>query len=1427
MSANPSERFPQSFRISITPAQAIVALIFAIAVSGSRAQSVPVPFAGLLAGGGTVCSGSYSVFNAAGTGAKYGDGCPAAQATLNTPVAAATDSFGNVFIADQSDDLIRVVYNGGKALTAALIAANPQITGFSPQPGNIYTIAGGAASLPASTYCNQAGSGTKGTDSVLDGCPGAETFESPRGIAVDADGNLFISSVAAGSNLHVLYVGGTKAAALITLENPGVTPVAGTVYLLAGSTGAASYTGDNALASKATVNTPRGIFIDSAEDVYFADQLNNVVRRIDSTTGFISTVAGHCVASGTNCTATTTSGDGSPATSTAVNIDTPYGVAMDAKGNLFIAESGTSSLAGRIRVVYAAGTLPGITGPTVGDIYTYAGGTSGTTPAQLATFQEVFGVSIDTSGYLYVTDYRTGSTGSNKLWRVDPGNGNIAAIAGNSGTATLSVGARCNGGTTGPVTTDKYGDGCPATQAYLQNPQESLAFTANGTFYVADRVNNLVRSFTYNNAFPNAAVGASVTQPLAFLYAAGSLPVTEAFTTQSASSADYSDAGGDTCALNTTLAAATTCVDYVKFAPASAGQRPGSVTVSSATAAIATQALNGVGIGPELTIQPASSIALGSGIMPLSISRDANANVNISDGKSKSLLRTTTGGATPTTYIGGLGMPAESTTDGFGNVYVADSANNAIIEKTAAGATVTLGSGLSAPKGVAADLFGNIYVADTGNNRLVYISPITGAQTAISLSGYALSAPTYLALDAAGDLYILDTGNTRLLEIPLGAAPQQVTLPTGVTPAALALDAAGDIYFADTASNSILFLPVGSATTTAIVSGLTAPAGVAVGATGNFLVADSSATSAAAYNVAVDNSTFATTNINQTSLPVTLTLVNVGNTAATLSTPPYAESGTNTSAFVASGTPTCTSALALAPGVNCTQAFVFSPTTPAVTQTAKAVFSDTASQSVTANFTATATNLILTSTTLAPLNASIKYGQTQTYTVTFMPASMGAAAPMGSIAFLIGGKTVSTQNVTSATMYTFTTSPGVGIYSVAVNYSGDGTYASSNASTPLTVNKAQTSLAASYQQTAAGTSLTAMMTPASQGPITFTGNVLFYVDSVLVATVPVGNGTVSTTVLVADGMHTYYASYAGDSNYTGSQSTPQTLTVARAATQTALTITPGSSNGAAVLLLGAKVTSSTTGTPSGMVTFSNGSTMLGTVNLNTAVNGTVTYTTSSTTFSNYSFTAAYSGDGLFDPSTVTVSEGADFAVVAPTTALTVPQGSQAIESLTITPINGYTGTLTATCSNLPVNSICHFQPVPVSITTSASSTLSVQVFVGVNPSIAKLDAPNSGVTGHDLAWRAVLTLIFFPPLCFGWRKRRGLPHRKRFVLSSLLFALGLGVGLTGLSGCGLKTPAAMPGVYSTPVGNTAVTVTVTDANNLARSVVFTVSVNSL
>ena len=218
----------------------------------------------------TTVAGNGYVLGLGGNGGFSGDGGPATSAKLSHPVGVALDASGNLYIVDSENNRIRKVGVGG----------------------TITTVAGGGQSYP--------GNGGAATSALLG---------NPRGMAVDAAGNLYI----ADTGFHRITKVGS--AGLITT-------VAGMGF------GNAGYSGDGGAAASAKLYNPEGVAVDAAGNLYIADTRNNRIRKVDAG-GTITTVAGrHGQVGGL--------GDGGPATS--ARLDDPTGVALDAARNLYIAD---------------------------------------------------------------------------------------------------------------------------------------------------------------------------------------------------------------------------------------------------------------------------------------------------------------------------------------------------------------------------------------------------------------------------------------------------------------------------------------------------------------------------------------------------------------------------------------------------------------------------------------------------------------------------------------------------------------------------------------------------------------------------------------------------------------------------------------------------------------------------------------------------------------------------------------------------------------------------------------------------------------------------------------------------------------------------------------------------------------------------------
>jgi len=265
-----------------------------------------------------------------------------------------------------------------------------------------------------------AGNGTTGF-SGDNGPATSAQFYFPTGIAVDSSGNLYIADT--GNNR------------IRKVSNGVITTVAGN--------GSGGFSGDNGAATGARLSNPQGVAVDTAGNLYIADVGNQRVRKVSN--GVITTAAGN----GTQGF----SGDKGPAASAQFN--SPYGIAADPSGNLYIADTENQ----RIRKV-----SNGVITTIAGNGTTGFSGDNG--PATAAQFGTPIGIAADLAGNLYVADRD---------------NDRIREVA--SGVITTAAG---NG------TQGFSGDNGPAASAQLNLPI-CVAVDSSGNLYIADSYNNRIR----------------------------------------------------------------------------------------------------------------------------------------------------------------------------------------------------------------------------------------------------------------------------------------------------------------------------------------------------------------------------------------------------------------------------------------------------------------------------------------------------------------------------------------------------------------------------------------------------------------------------------------------------------------------------------------------------------------------------------------------------------------------------------------------------------------------------------------------------------------------------------------------------------------------------------------------------------------------
>jgi hypothetical protein len=600
-------------------------------------------------------------------------------------------------------------------------------------------------------------------------------------------------------------------------------------------------------------------------------------------------------------------------------------------------------------------------------------------------------------------------------------------------------------------------------------------------------------------------------------------------------------------------------------------------------------------------------------------------------------LATFQGAAAPATDILGNSRPSGSAYDigayEFQSAVVQSSTTTSLSSSATtapAGQSVTLTATVTS--GTAGSITGTVTFMD-GSTTLGTGTVGSNGQATVSTSSLAVGSHSITAVYSGNTSYAGSTSSA------LSETINQATSTTSVSTSAVSITAGQSVTFTATVVSSTGIAVGGTVTfkdgSTTLGTGTVGSNGQATFSTSSLAVGSHTITAVFGGNTNVSGST--SSSLTET---VSAGIASTSTVLTSSATTAQAGQSVTITATVSSGT---------AGSITGTVTFKDGSTTlgtGSVGSNGQATFSTSSlavgSHSITAVYggngsysgsTSTALaetiNQATSTTSLSTSAASITAGQSVTFTATVV-SSTGIAVG-GTVTFKDGSTTLGTGTVGSNGQVTFSTSSlAAGSHTITAVYGGN-TNVSGSASSGLTQTVTQpvtatsaTSLTTSAATVAFGQSVTFTATVTTSTGVTATGSVTFKNGSTVIGSASLVNGkaTFSTSSLTV-GSHTITAVYGGAANITGSTSASLTEKVTRRTTTTtlqasALSIHPGQS-----ITFTATVASTTSGTPTGTVTFKKGSTVLGT---GTLVNGVATFTTSALPSGNDRITAVYGGD---------------------------------------------------------------------------------------------------------------------------------------------------------------------------------------------------------
>ncbi len=1212
-----------------------------------------------VAGGGSGCIGGDSV----------GDNCPATSAILSSPMGVAIDGAGNLYIADRNNQLIRKVapvFNG---------------TGWTLTGGTITAVAG------------TAGIGGYNGDGIL-----ATTayLANPSGVAVDGAGNICIAD-RFGNRIREVFL------------NNGPAVQAKFIYTIAGGNGG-GYTGDGFPAILAQLNSPNGVALDSAGNLYIADTGNNVIREVSG--GIINTVAGDGTPGNL--------GDTGPAKFAQLN--SPMGVAVDSAGDIYIADEVNNS----IREVTPLGTINTVAGAGSG----CAGQIDSVGDNCLATSAELnspFGVALDSAGDIYIAD-----EGSNRIREVQISQPPLLAFAGtlvslasasqdvavlNLGNAALTIsqistaanfslgGSDTSCSTTSQVlvpagscvlgvefnptvggnilgsviltdnslnvgsatqTVALQGTGIPpaptTTTLFAAPPSVALggttALTASVSSAIAGTITGTVTFLKGSAVLGTAEVsGGLATLNVAVASVAnGFTSGANTVTANYGGDVNFAASSGPTSLTVTGVAAATTTAVAFSANPVAlggavdltatvgsvtAGTITGSVTFMAGTKILETIALSG-GTATLYGVPVLTSDGFIGGPNTITATYSGNANYQTSN---NSASLTVTGVANPTTTT------------------LAASPSSLMLGGTT---TLTASVGSATPGTITGSVTFLMGTATLGTITLSGGLATLPNATVIAANGFYIGTDTVTAIYSGDPNY---AGSTTPGSTP-GSTPLTVVSPPVTTttltaaPASVILGGTTELVASVNSATSgtitgmVTFTAGPTTLGTAQVSGgwakLTVTAIAANGLSVGIDTITASYSGSAGYAASTGSGTLTVLAATTTTLTPAPDVVTLSGTMELVATVTSTTAGTiaGNVTFMVNNTPLGTAAvtggLATLPSVPVTAANGFSTGTNVIS----ASYGGNATFGIsTSSATVSVTGSAVTSTSLTAVPAVVTLAGTTELVASVTSTTTGIVT--GSVTFSLGSTTLGAPVAVSGGLATLTIAVSaangflLGTNTITASYAGNSNYAASIASTTVSVTGTAvtaTTLTAAPASVAPGgtTALTASVSSAVPG--TLTGIVTFAMGSTTLGTAPVSGGlaTLNAVVSTANGFgvgsDSITATYTGNANYASSSGSTTLAVSGPAVTTTSLTAAPASLTlgGTTMLELVAAVNSTASGTIAGTVTFAVGGTTLGTAALSAGFATLSHITVSAATgfiAGTDSITATYSGSSFYAPST--------------------------------------------------------------------------------------------------------------------------------------------------------------------------------------------------